>query len=555
VFDARSIDVSGVVSDEHHRAEHHIKLEQLAASVLARSPLDALVRRVAGVPASLHTKLMAAFGVVTVLFVAMAAFGVHTVHKTTEQGRLLDEAHERVDWSQQVEQVLARQMQFSVLALLSQDEAAIARILRENNRFNELLARLDADEMAEQHGLVEQVRASQDEAMAVVADIANAIRDRTLGNVTRELLAHQERIDAEIGARVARLVDAERRRMGALRDNIENANRELLVTSGILSVSAVALAWLCGFVISWSVILPVREAQAFLDHVATGAFDRRVELPNRDEFGALAERMNRMSQELQRLDRMKVEAASELAQLNSRLERASRAKSEFLSNMSHELRTPLNAILGFTEMITDGLYGEVPVELKDPLNDVQVNGRHLLKLINEVLDLSKIEAGRMELALDDYLVPELVGSVRTALRSLADEKGLRFVTDVAGDLPVARGDSGRLAQCLMNLAGNALKFTRSGEVCIGASRQGDQLVYRVSDTGIGIPPEEIDNVFAEFRQVDAAVTRQFGGTGLGLSISKRFVEMHGGRIWVESRVGVGSTFFFSVPLRVGEAAA
>jgi len=531
-----------------------IKLEQLAASVLARSPLDGLVRWVAGIRASLHTKLMVAFGVVTLLFVAMASFGVHTVVKTTEQAKLLDEAHQRVDWSQQVEQALARQMQFSVLALLSQDEAAIARILRENNRFNELLAKLDAVERAEQHDLVEQVRVSQDEAMAVVADIANAIRDRTLGNVTRELLAHQERLDAEIGARVARLVLAEQRRMSALRESIASANRELLVTTGILSLSAVLLAWLCGFVISWSVIVPVREAQSFLDHVATGAFDRRVELPNRDEFGALAKRMNRMSEELQKLDRMKVDAATELAQLNTRLERASRAKSEFLSNMSHELRTPLNAILGFTEMIADGLYGDVPDELKDPLNDVQINGRHLLRLINEVLDLAKIEAGRMELALDDYSPPELIGAVRTSLRSLAEEKGLRFVTDVAADVPMARGDSGRLTQCLMNLTGNALKFTRSGEVCIGASRQGDQLVYRVSDTGIGIAPEEIDNVFAEFRQVDATVTRQFGGTGLGLSISKKFIEMHGGRIWVESRLGVGSTFFFSVPLRVGETA-
>ena len=181
-------------------------------------------------------------------------------------------------------------MQFSVLALLSQDEAAIARILRENNRFNELLASLDEIEIAEQHGLVEQVRVSQDEAMSVVADIANAIRDRTLGGVTRELLAHQERLDAEIGARVGKLVAAEQRRMSALRDSITTANRELLITTAVLSVSALALAWLCGFVISWSVILPVREAQAFLDHVATGSFDRRVVLPNRDEFGGLAQR-------------------------------------------------------------------------------------------------------------------------------------------------------------------------------------------------------------------------------------------------------------------------
>jgi signal transduction histidine kinase len=496
---------------------------------------------------------MAAFGIVTVLFVAMAGFGVYTVLKTTQQAKLLDEAHQRVGWSQEVEQALARQMQFSVLALLSKDEAAIARILRENNRFNELLARLDAVEKAEQHGLVEQIRVSQDEAMGVVADIANAIRDRTLGNVTSELLAHQERLDVEIGARVDKLVDSEQRRMATLRDNIAGANRELLVTTAVLAVSAVVLAWLCGFVISWSVILPVREAQGFLDHVATGSFDRRVELPNRDEFGALAERMNRMSQELRRLDRMKVDAASELAQLNTRLERASRAKSEFLSNMSHELRTPLNAILGFTEMIADGLYGQVPEELKDPLNDIQVNGRHLLRLINEVLDLAKIEAGRMELALDDYSVAELVGSVRTAMRSLAEEKGLRFETQVADELPLARGDSGRLTQCLMNLTGNALKFTRVGEVLIGASREGDDIVYRVSDTGIGIPAEEIDNVFGEFRQVDATVTREFGGTGLGLSITKKFIEMHGGRIWVESWLGLGSTFFFRVPLRVGES--
>jgi signal transduction histidine kinase len=526
----------------------------MAASALTRSPVNALVRWVAGIRASLHTKLLAAFGIVTLLFVVMAAFGVHTIVETTEQARLLDLAHQRVDWSQQIEQALARQMQFSVLALLSQDEAAIARILRENNRFNELLAKLDAVEIGEQHALVEQVRVSQDEAMSVVADIANAIRDRTLGDVTGALLAHQERLDAEIAARVARLVDAEQRRMKALRDSIAHANRELLVTTAILSVSAVVLAWLCGFVISWSIILPVREAQNFLDHVATGAFEQRVVLPNRDEFGALAERMNRMSEELQKLDRMKVEAASELAQLNTQLERASRAKSEFLSNMSHELRTPLNAILGFTEMMVDGLYGELPEELKVPLNDVQTNGRHLLRLINEVHDLSKIEAGRMELALGDYSVQELVASVRVALRSLAEEKGLDFRIDVADGIPIARGDAGRLTQCLMNLAGNALKFTLRGEVCIGAALQGDELVYRVSDTGIGIAPEQIDNVFAEFRQVDATVTREFGGTGLGLSISKKFIEMHGGRIWVESRVGVGSTFFFSVPLRVGEAA-
>ena len=269
----------------------------------------------------------------------------------------------------------------------------------------------------------------------------------------------------------------------------------------------------------------------------------------------LADRMNHMSGELQRFDAEQRRAAAELVRLNQELAQTSKAKSEFLANMSHELRTPMNAILGFTEMLIDGLYGEVPAELKEPLTDIQLNGRHLLRLINDVLDLSKIEAGRMELALGEYSVREIVDIVHVSLRSLAAEKGLDFAISVPDNLAVAYGDNGRLTQCLMNLAGNAIKFTRQGRVEIGVELVGDDLVFHVSDTGIGIPQEELDNVFTEFRQVDAAVTREYGGTGLGLSITKRFVEMHGGRIWVESEFGKGCTFFFSVPLRAkGEQA-
>jgi signal transduction histidine kinase len=549
-----ALDPQGSISVPTLRGAAQIKLEPLAAAVLTRTPMGALVRWVAGIPASLHTKLMAAFLVVTLLFIAMAGFSVRTVLETARQSRQLDEAHQRVAWSQQIEQALARQMHFSVLALLSRDESAIGRVLRENNRFNELLAKLDAAELREQHDLVEQVRASQDEAMSVVADMANAIRDRNIGDVTSELLDHQERIDGEISARVASLANAEQGRMGRLRDSITEANRNSLMTTAAFSLAAVALAWLCGFVVSWSFIVPVREAQAVLGQVAAGDFTRRIAVPNRDEFGTLGEGLNHMSEELGRHDRAKREAAAELNRLNARLEQASRAKSEFLANMSHELRTPLNAILGFTEMMADGLYGEVPEALKEPLQDVGVNGRHLLRLINDVLDLAKIEAARMDLALRDYSVAEIVGTVHASLRSLAREKGLDFRTEVPEHLPLARGDGGRLTQCLMNLTGNAIKFTHQGEVRIAVDLKGEELVYRVSDSGIGIPDNELENVFAEFRQVNATVTRPFGGTGLGLSISKKFIEMHGGRIWVESRVGQGSTFFFSVPLRVGEQA-
>jgi signal transduction histidine kinase len=283
--------------------------------------------------------------------------------------------------------------------------------------------------------------------------------------------------------------------------------------------------------------------------VAAGDFGARIEVSNRDEFGVLAERMNHMSAELQRFDGEQRRAAAQLGLLNRQLAQASKAKSEFLANMSHELRTPMNAILGFTEMLIDGLYGDIPPELKEPLTDVQLNGRHLLRLINDVLDLSKIEAGRMQLALGEYSVREIIDIVQVSLRSLAVEKGLEFVTSVPDGLPVAYGDNGRLTQCLMNLAGNALKFTRQGRVEIGVELVGNELVFRVSDTGIGIPKADLDKVFTEFGQVDTAVTREFGGTGLGLSITKRFVEMHGGRVWVESEFGKGCTFYFAVPVR------
>jgi signal transduction histidine kinase len=240
----------------------------------------------------------------------------------------------------------------------------------------------------------------------------------------------------------------------------------------------------------------------------------------------------------------------ELADKSRQLEAASRHKSDFLANVSHEPRTPMNAILGFNEMILDQVYGDISDELRRPLADIQQSGRHLLRLINDVLDLSKIEAGRMDLAPGEYLVQDAVQAVRASLASLAAEKGLEFVTAVPEDLPPAYGDARRITQCLTNLAGNALKFTRKGTVEIAVERLADTLRFRVSDTGIGIRRDRIDGLFAEFQQADATIAREFGGTGLGLSITRKFVEMHGGKIWVESELGQGSTFFFSIPLRL-----
>ena len=528
-------------------------LNRGVAFLLSRTPLGRLVGWVARVRASVHTKLLVGFLVITALFIAMAVVSLGTIARTAVQSRMMHEAHERVEWSQEIDHVLARQMHLTALALVLRDEASVARILRENNRFNATLARREVVATEEERDLIQQIRGRQDGVMTTVADIANAIRDGNLDAAIAGLLGRQERAYEDIESLVARLVQVENRHMLELKRAVETANFRSIVLTACFAALAIVLALLCGFVISWSCLLPLREAQEFLAAVSAGDFTARITVPNRDEFGDQAVRLNRMSGEIGRLVEEQQRAADSLRRLNGRLEQASRAKSEFLANMSHELRTPMNAILGFTEMLRDGLYGEVPDGLQEPLADIHTNGRHLLGLINDVLDLSKIEAGRMDLTLHEYAVQDVVEAVRVSLRSLAAERGLEFTTRVSPEMPIAYGDAKRLTQCLMNLAGNALKFTRQGRVEIAVDQRGDELIYRVTDTGIGIAKEDLAKVFDEFRQLDGAATREFEGTGLGLSISKRFIEMHGGRIGVESELGRGSTFWFTVPLRVAEA--
>jgi signal transduction histidine kinase len=242
----------------------------------------------------------------------------------------------------------------------------------------------------------------------------------------------------------------------------------------------------------------------------------------------------------------------EIEEKGHELEIASKHKSDFLANMSHELRTPLNAILGYTELILDKIYGNVPGQIQEVLERVEQNGRHLLSLINDVLDLSKIEAGQLTLSLADYSMKEVIHTVVTAVESLAAEKNLELKVSVSPEVDYGKGDQQRISQVLMNLVGNAIKFTEAGEVEVDATASNDTFVVSVSDTGPGLSEGDQERIFEEFHQVDASSTRTKGGTGLGLAIAKRIVEMHGGRIWVESTSGKGSTFSFTIPVRVEE---
>jgi signal transduction histidine kinase len=244
----------------------------------------------------------------------------------------------------------------------------------------------------------------------------------------------------------------------------------------------------------------------------------------------------------------------EIEDKSRQLAEASQHKSQFLANMSHELRTPLNAILGYTELILDDIYGETPAKMRGVLDRVQKNGKHLLGLINDVLDLSKIEAGQLSLSLSDYSLKNVVQTVFSAIEPLATEKQIALKIDLGQELPQGRGDERRLTQVLLNLVGNAIKFTDIGEVSIKGSSANGTFNVAVRDTGPGISTADQAKLFQEFQQADNSITKKKGGTGLGLAISRRIIEMHGGRIWVESSPGNGSTFAFTLPVTVEEQA-
>ena len=239
----------------------------------------------------------------------------------------------------------------------------------------------------------------------------------------------------------------------------------------------------------------------------------------------------------------------EIEEKSREIEAANRHKSEFLANMSHELRTPLNAIIGFSEVLQERLFGELNEKQAEYTDDILTSGRHLLSLINEILDLSKVEAGRMELELATFDLPLAIDNARTFVRERATKHGINLDVKVDERLGDFVGDERKIKQILLNLLSNAVKFTpEGGRIGISARQVDGSVEISVSDTGIGIAPQDQPKIFEEFRQVGSDYAHKSEGTGLGLTLAKKFVELHGGRIWVESEVGKGSTFTFTLPI-------
>lgn len=318
-----------------------------------------------------------------------------------------------------------------------------------------------------------------------------------------------------------------------------------MLRTGLLLLAGIVLSILASMVLARKMVTPIRALQSGAAQIGAGTLGHRIEVHTGDELEALADQFNRMAEQLQEsysgLER-KVEERTK------QLEIANRHKSEFLANMSHELRTPLNAIIGFSEVLHERMFGDANAKQMEYFHDIHSSGKHLLSLINDILDLSKVEAGHMELELSRFNLPLALNNALALVKERAERHGIALALDVDRRLNSFVGDERKFKQIILNLLSNAVKFTpEGGHVNVKAVPVESAVEISVADTGVGIAPEDQATVFEEFRQVGADYAHKHEGTGLGLTLTKKFIELHGGQIRVHSEIGKGSTFTFTLP--------
>jgi signal transduction histidine kinase len=516
------------------------------------SPADnPLVRAVGRVPAGVHAKLLVAFVGTALLVVVLGVLGL----------RLLGQSNERV------ESLGTLQVRAFAYGKLRSDASHVRGLLsqRVGGDFYEIFRDPNQEKLEEGGLLLDGAIASEAQLLPAstfpdkLGFQPPAEDEQYLSRIreTGQQLARKLQQIVDIGDTAPERADSLRGEAELLAIDVDQyatvlANETTARADGLIAqnssayedsrnlfigvaAGAIVLALVLGFVLSWSVIGPIQSIDSRLAAIASGDFSGHVNVTNRDELGALAANVNRMNDELQRLYKA--------------LETTSQHKSDFLANMSHELRTPLNAIIGFSQVLREGMVGEMSEKQVEYLDDILSSGNHLLALINDVLDLSKVEAGQVELQVAPFSVQDALERGVSMIREQATMEGVQVTLHKNGGLDVVSGDERRIRQVIFNLLSNAVKFTpEGGQVDVSAARGNGEIRVAVADSGPGIAAEDLDRIFEEFQQTEAGA-QQREGTGLGLALSKRFVEMHGGRIWCESEVGKGSTFEFTLPLR------
>jgi signal transduction histidine kinase len=498
-----------------------------------------LVRAVARLPVRVHTKLLVAFVGTALLVVAVAVLGLRLLGESNDRVTTLGDLQERAS---EYRRLGEKATQVRSLVGTNADEGFRTFFLPGQPPDSaELRAFMDRYAVGQAKALAEETKPDRlgfippredEEVLQSIRETSRRLQTALLKpeslqrQTEAEQLSGNLRIDA---SELANAAAAEAKALIAQNASAYESSRNLFIGA---AAGAILLGMTLGFVLSWSVIGPIQRIDTRLAAIASGDFSGHVDVTNRDELGALAANVNQMNGELQRLYK--------------ELEAVSQHKSDFLANMSHELRTPLNAIIGFSQVLREGMGGEVNEKQKEYLDDILSSGNHLLSLINDVLDLSKVEAGQVELEVAPFSLHDALERGVVMVRERATRDGVQ-VTLGPTDLGLVSGDERRVRQVIFNLLSNAVKFTPAGgSVDVWAKQVNGEVRVSVADTGPGIAADDLERIFEEFQQSQAGL-EQREGTGLGLALSKRLVELHGGRIWVESELGRGSTFVFTLP--------
>jgi signal transduction histidine kinase len=506
--------------------------------------LNPLVAFVARAPARVQTKLLAGFLMIVALLIITGAGGLRELSGVNERTEELIKLQRKIEAYRQVQHDTTSQLYSVSSALVSSDDRTLESTLRQLNQFGydvdrlEFVAKDEAD-------LIEQFRRDYNRFIDVVTRVVELIR----GGRTAEARETQMQQATPLADQLERLTNqlvnkAEADMVAGIEASTQAYSKAQWIVIGF-ALGSIALALALGYAISWSVLGPVKKIETQLNQVAAGDFTQRVHVINRDELGALAADVNRMCEELGRL--------------YEQLESFSKNKSQFLASMSHELRTPLNAIIGLSDMLVKNATRFGTEKAAEPLQRIHRAGTHLLGLVNQVLDLSKIEAGKLELSPEQVNLAPLIDDVIGTARQLAEQKSNRLSVDYPRDLGSLMIDPMRLRQILFNLLSNACKFAEHGQVSLKVRRAaldgGSWIEFAVADSGIGMTPEQMAKLFEEFSQAEATTARQYGGTGLGLAITRKLCRMMGGDVTVTSEVGKGSVFTIRLPAGTAAPAA
>jgi signal transduction histidine kinase len=528
--------------------------ERRSAGRRPLSPGDNVaVRAVGRLPAKVHTKLLIAFMGTAVLVVTVGVLGVRVLAESNDRVAALGTLRERAaaygklqSDTRQIRLLLAENQDPDFYKLWARglatgrEPSAVAIDRAVLNALARIGPATLPDELgfappAEDEQVLRKIRLTSNRLTAVMRELVESRQGAAPRRARLPRRHRAEELSVELKELATELANATTAKtQDLITKNASSYARQRNLFVGV-AAGAIVLALSLGFVLSWSLIGPIQRIDSRLRAIASGDFSGHVDVPNRDELGALAANVNRMNDELDRLYR--------------ELEAASRHKSEFLANMSHELRTPLNAIIGFSQVLREQMFGEVNDKQAEYLDDIISSGNHLLSLINDILDLSKVEAGQVELEVAPFSLRDALERGVVMVRERANKNGVRVALATDPEVDVVEGDERRIKQVIFNLLSNGVKFTpEGGAVDVKAVQVNGEVRVSVTDTGPGIASEDHERIFEKFQQTDAGI-EQREGTGLGLALSKRLIEFHGGRLWVESALGKGSTFVFTLPAR------